>query len=131
MPDLVAARNSETADQHLAFGGPDGSSLVRPASVGVGRTSEPDHSSAAETYQPAPAEPDPHLAADAAAAESGSELGDIDRAAVAAYRTSVEKRRPLSERRLAAMFGKTSRRWARNRMADARDISDASVAPGR
>jgi len=38
---------------------------------------------------------------------------------------------PLSERKLAAMFGKTSRRWARNRMADARHISDASGAPGR
>jgi Protein of unknown function (DUF2637) len=119
MPDLVAARNSETADQHLAFGGPDGFSLVRDAGVGVGRTSEPDHSSAAETYQPAPAESDPHLVAGAAVAKSGSELGDIDRA-VAAYRTSVEKGRPLSERKLAAMFGKTSRRWARSRMAEAR-----------
>jgi hypothetical protein len=118
MPDLVAARNSETADRRLTFGGPDGFSLVRPA--GVGRTGEPDHSSAAETYQPAPAESDPHLAADAAVAESGSELRDIDRAAVAAYRTSVEKGTPLSERKLAAMFGKTSRRWARSRMAEAR-----------
>jgi Protein of unknown function (DUF2637) len=118
MPDLVAARNSEMADQRLAFGGPDGFSLVRP--VGVRRTSEPDHSSATETYQPAPAESDPHLAADAAVAESGSELGDIDRAAVAVYRTSVEKGKPLSERKLAAMFGKTSRRWARSRMAEAR-----------
>jgi Protein of unknown function (DUF2637) len=52
----------------------------------------------------------------------GSEGGDDDRnaAAVAAYRTSISTGRPLSERKLAAMFGKTSRRWARNRMADAR-----------
>jgi hypothetical protein len=28
--------------------------------------------------------------------------------------------RPLSERKLAGMFGKTSRRWARSRMAEAR-----------
>jgi len=39
-------------------------------------------------------------------------------AAVAAYRASIDIGRPLSERKLAAMFGKTSRRWARNRMAE-------------
>jgi hypothetical protein len=31
--------------------------------------------------------------------------------------------RPPSERKLAAMFGKTSRRWARNRMAEARQAT--------
>lgn len=41
-------------------------------------------------------------------------------AAVAAYHASIQKGRPLSERKLAGMFGKTSRRWARNRMAEAR-----------
>jgi len=45
---------------------------------------------------------------------------DVNQAAVAAYRTSIDTGRPLSERKLAAMFGKTSRRWARSRMADAR-----------
>jgi hypothetical protein len=45
---------------------------------------------------------------------------DINEAAVAAYRTSIDTGRPLSERKLAAMFGKTSRRWARSRMAEAR-----------
>jgi hypothetical protein len=45
---------------------------------------------------------------------------DINVAAVAAYRTSIDTGRPLSERKLAAMFGKTSRRWARSRMAEAR-----------
>lgn len=45
---------------------------------------------------------------------------DVDAAAVATYRASIETGRPLSERKLAAMFGKTSRRWARNRMAEAR-----------
>ena len=53
--------------------------------------------------------------------EDGEE--DINVAAVAAYRASFDSGAPLSERKLAAMFGKTSRRWARNRMADARDIS--------
>ena len=45
---------------------------------------------------------------------------DIDAAAVAAYRASVREGRPLSERKLAEAFGRTSRRWARNRMAEAR-----------
>lgn len=48
-----------------------------------------------------------------------SGVDDIDRAAVTAYRVSVEEGKPLSERKLAAMFGKTSRRWARHRMAEA------------
>jgi hypothetical protein len=48
--------------------------------------------------------------------------GQVDRddPAVAAYRTSINTGRPLSERKLAAMFGKTSRRWARSRMAEVR-----------
>ena len=44
---------------------------------------------------------------------------NINDAAVAAYRASVDVGRPLSERKLAALFGKTSRRWARHRMAEA------------
>jgi hypothetical protein len=45
---------------------------------------------------------------------------DINTAAVAAYQASVQTGSPLSERKLAGMFGKTSRRWARNRIAEAR-----------
>jgi Protein of unknown function (DUF2637) len=41
-------------------------------------------------------------------------------AAVAAYRLSVKAGNPLSERKLAQMFGRTSRRWARARIAEAR-----------
>jgi hypothetical protein len=52
-------------------------------------------------------------------AESESRGDDINAAAVTAYRTSISTGRPFSERKLVAMFGKTSRRWARNRMADA------------
>jgi hypothetical protein len=44
----------------------------------------------------------------------------INAAAVAAYRASLENGKALSERKLAAMFGKTSRRWARHRMGEAR-----------
>jgi hypothetical protein len=52
--------------------------------------------------------------------------GDIDAAAVAAYRASVQEGAPLSERKLAEAFGRTSRRWARNRIAEAWD----SPVPG-
>ena len=40
---------------------------------------------------------------------------DVNAAAVAAYRASVQAGIPLSERKLAGQFGMTSRRWARNR----------------
>jgi hypothetical protein len=43
-------------------------------------------------------------------------------------RASVDTGRPLPERRLAAMFGKTSRRWARNRMAEARRVPASVTA---
>jgi hypothetical protein len=41
-------------------------------------------------------------------------------AAVAAYRLSVQVGNPFSERKLAQNFGRTSRRWARARIAEAR-----------
>jgi hypothetical protein len=51
-------------------------------------------------------------------------------AAVAAYRLSVQAGNPLSERRLAQMFGRTSRRWARARIADARQAAPLRDSPG-
>jgi len=54
---------------------------------------------------------------------SGKSDEEIDAAAVSACRASVDTGRPLSERKLAAMFGKTSRRWARNRIAEARQVA--------
>ena len=51
---------------------------------------------------------------------TASEGRDIDAAAVAVYRASVQAGQPISERKLAEMFGTTSRRWARSRMAEAR-----------
>jgi len=50
-------------------------------------------------------------------------------AAVVAYRLSVQAGNPLSERRLAQMFGRTSRRWARARIADARQASPLPDPP--
>jgi len=61
------------------------------------------------------------------------EVSAVNDAAVAAYGLSVQAGNPLSERRLAQMFGHTSRRWARARMADARqapplqDLPDTAV----
>jgi Protein of unknown function (DUF2637) len=50
-------------------------------------------------------------------------------AAVAAYRLSVQAGNPLSERRLAQMFGRTSRRWARARIAEARQAPPLLDSP--
>jgi hypothetical protein len=48
------------------------------------------------------------------------DASETNAAAVAAYLASLEAGRPLSERKLAETFGKTSRRWARSRMAESR-----------
>ncbi|MGO9081061.1 MAG: DUF2637 domain-containing protein [Streptosporangiaceae bacterium] len=61
----------------------------------------------------------------------GAGEASVEAAAVAAYRASVDIGRPLSERKLAAKFGKTSRRWARNRMAKARQIAGPASANSR
>jgi hypothetical protein len=58
------------------------------------------------------------------------EASTVNDAAVAAYRLSVRAGNPLSERRLARMFGRTSRRWARARIADARQASSIQESPG-
>jgi Protein of unknown function (DUF2637) len=60
------------------------------------------------------------------------EASAVNDAAVAAYRLSVQAGNPLSERRLAQMFGRTSRRWARARIADARQTQTSSIqeSPG-
>jgi Protein of unknown function (DUF2637) len=48
------------------------------------------------------------------------QAGAVNDAAVAAYQLSAQAGNPLSERKLAQMFGRTSRRWARARIAEAR-----------
>ena len=58
------------------------------------------------------------------------EASTVNDAAVAAYRLSVQAGNPLSERRLAQMFGRTSRRWARARIAEARQTSSIQDSPG-
>jgi hypothetical protein len=51
--------------------------------------------------------------------DSASEANADNYVAVAAYRLSAHAGNPLSERKLAQMFGRTSRRWARARIAEA------------
>jgi hypothetical protein len=59
----------------------------------------------------------------------GTPQADADNyAAVAAYRLSAHAGNPLSERKLAQMFGRSSRRWARARIVEARQ-SPVSIQP--
>ena len=51
----------------------------------------------------------------------------VNDAAVAAYRLSAQAGNPLSERQLAQMFGRTSRRWARARIAEARRVPSSGL----
>lgn len=56
---------------------------------------------------------------------------DINVVAVSAYRASIDTGKPLSERKLAPMFGKTSRCWARSRMTEARAAPASAVSDSR
>ena len=74
--------------------------------------SEPDDESTGPREPGGPTVPGPTIA--------GPSAGGVNAAAVAMYRASIQEGKPLSQRNLAASFGKTSRRWARNRMAEAK-----------
>jgi Protein of unknown function (DUF2637) len=60
------------------------------------------------------------IPADAQDGDGVPGVGTDNCAAVAAYQLSVQAGNPLSERKLAQMFGRTSRRWARARITEAR-----------
>jgi hypothetical protein len=86
-----------------------------PCTAQPGQESGPGRDAADHADQAADQIPAcPHMAS------TGSGDSGINAAAVAAYRISVRTGQPLSERKLAGMFGKTSRRWARNRITEAR-----------
>ena len=91
------------------------------------RASEPDRNDADQAYRSASQMPGDWTMA--TRASGASEVGEeeINAAAVATYRTSIETGRPLSERKLAQMFGRTSRRWARNRMTEARQPAGPAI----
>jgi hypothetical protein len=63
--------------------------------------------------------------------DQAQEGGAVNDEAVAAYRLSVQAGNPLSERKLARMFGRTSRRWARARITEARSVSGQAAAGAR
>ena len=67
-------------------------------------------------------QPAGHLTTPATAqhGDGAPEAGADNYAAVAAYQLSVHAGNPLCERKLAQMFGRTSRRWARARITEAR-----------
>ena len=86
-------------------------------------TSGPAWRPAGQAAGPSPGPADGQRDDEAREASAGND------AAVAAYRLSVQAGNPLSERRLAQMFGHTSRRWARARIADARQASPLPDSP--
>ena len=96
-------------DTGLTPGGLNGP-LAAPGMAGADQASGPGWNAADQADQ----------MTDQASGSPGSMIAvgsDVDAAAVAAYRASVQAGKPLSERKLAGKFGKTSRRWARNRVA--------------
>jgi hypothetical protein len=113
VPD-AGPENLNGQDTGLPPGGGDGPVPVAPM-ASAGQASGPGWNAADQMAdQPSQASGFPGLVATA------SPDRDLNAAAVAAYRASVRVGKPLSERKLAGQFGKTSRRWARNRMAEAR-----------
>jgi hypothetical protein len=119
-----ASTPEATLDEQVARIGlvpaPEDGSLLAQGS-GANQESGPDQGTA-----PDHADQD----ADQIRADSGRtsrEESETNAAAVAAYRASLEAGRPLSERKLAAMFGKTSRRWARSRIVESRQRPGTSV----
>jgi hypothetical protein len=94
----------------------------------AGRPSGPERLVTGQAYQSAdhcPADRGPVVGQ---LADPGGAEEKLNAAAAAAYRASLDHGKPISERRLAAMFGKTSRRWARHRIAEARQDLVTAVA---
>jgi len=77
--------------------------------------------------QPAAQAAGPGISASGQRDQAVPEAGAVDDAAVAAYRLSAQAGNPLSERKLAQMFGRTSRRWARARIAEARRVPSSGL----
>jgi hypothetical protein len=77
--------------------------------------------------QPAAQAAGPGISASGQRDQAVPEAGAVNDAAVAAYRLSARAGNPLSERKLAQMFGRTSRRWARARIAEARRVPSSGL----
>jgi hypothetical protein len=105
--------------------------LARPvptAAADEGQRSQGEPGAPRQTRRPM-SQPAPHPGA-AANVQDNDEVSGADAVndqAVAAYRLSVQAGNPLSERKLASMFGRTSRRWARTRITQARRVPQAAA----
>ena len=115
--------------RHGSHGGP-GDGCAGPV-VGSGRAGGPDEPGADREYRLAAQETTGWSDVDGADAVGEDGAKDINEAAAAAYRASIDSGKPLSERKLAALFGKTSRRWARHRMAEAVERVAPTMADAR
>ena len=105
--------------------------LVRPlptATAGEGQRRQSEREAQRQARRPM-SQPTAHPGA-AANVQNDDEVTEADAVndqAVAAYRLSVQAGNPLSERKLASMFGRTSRRWARTRITQARRVPQAAA----
>ena len=117
LPGMDAPGDQGAPGSHVRLSGP-GDHCAGPV-AGAERVSGPGQRDSGHAYRTADPSATGSSPVEGVDATIGDSDEDINVAAVAAYRASIDIGRPLSERKLAAMFGKTSRRWARNRMAEA------------
>jgi hypothetical protein len=90
------------------------------ATPGAGFPRRGERSTPDQGRQPAAQAAGPGISASGQNDQAIPEADAVNDAAVAAYRRSAQAGNPLSERKLAQMFGPTSRRWARARITEAR-----------
>jgi hypothetical protein len=128
-PDTDLPGNRSTPGSHTKPGGPS-DRCVAPV-LGTGWTSGPGRPDAGHACRPAVQETVGWSVVDGVGVITGDSEEDINLVAVAAYRASIDTGKPLSERKLAAIFGMTSRRWARSRMAEARQVVVPAMAGGQ
>jgi hypothetical protein len=130
-------RTSGTAEHRPAGGHPGDAAAfhaaTRPATTattGAGFPRRGEGSTSDQGRQPAAqAAGAPAISASRQRDQVIPETVAVNDAAVAAYRLSAQAGNPLSERKLAQMFGCTSRRWARARIAEARrDVPQPDAA---
>ena len=109
---------------HSAPGRPVPAGTASGGQPGSGEGKAPD-----QARQPG-SQPAAHTAVHPGAqcGDQAQQGGAVNDEAVAAYRRSVQAGNPLSERKLARMFGRTSRRWARARITEARQAPSPAAA---
>ena len=99
------------------------------AAVGAGFPRRGERDTPDQTRQPvAQVAGPPAIPTDGQRDQVVHEAGAVNDAAVTAYQLSAHAGNPLSERKLAQMFGRTSRRWARARIAEARRMLSEPVS---